>query len=284
MRGCLPRTLGTSVQALQPLQPLHRGGRLPLRLPEEAHPNHDVAPDLFPDRDGHHDACEATEHDTMQVRHGGDPPPRRGRGQPPAGAGRGPGHPPGSAWRHEVITEALAIVLAALRRRGTKPILLAAAGLWSIPLLGRVLTWEGHIRFTVTTRGPHKRCRTPKPHWPRAGPSCFTRKAGSRTARAPAKRRRGPSIRASSTSRTRPAPRSCPSARPDRHPPCRRSRCTTVMCPPGVRGLGSAPRAARPAWRRAAATAPRKASTRASPAWAAREAVPAWPSVTDAHL
>lgn len=35
----------------QPLQPLHRGRRLLLLwLPEKAHPNDDVAPDLFPDR------------------------------------------------------------------------------------------------------------------------------------------------------------------------------------------------------------------------------------------
>ncbi|QKV90613.1 1-acyl-sn-glycerol-3-phosphate acyltransferase [Streptomyces sp. NA02950] len=38
-----------------------------------------------------------------------------------------------------------AIVLAALRRLGTEPIVLAAAGLWRIPLLGRVLTREGNI-------------------------------------------------------------------------------------------------------------------------------------------
>ncbi|MFH8773674.1 lysophospholipid acyltransferase family protein [Streptomyces sp. NPDC017958] len=37
------------------------------------------------------------------------------------------------------------VVLAALRRLGTEPIVLAAAGLWRIPLLGRVLTREGHI-------------------------------------------------------------------------------------------------------------------------------------------
>ncbi|WP_181804155.1 lysophospholipid acyltransferase family protein [Streptomyces shenzhenensis] len=38
-----------------------------------------------------------------------------------------------------------AIVLAALRRLGTEPIVLAAAGLWRVPLLGRALTREGHI-------------------------------------------------------------------------------------------------------------------------------------------
>ncbi|MEV0489806.1 lysophospholipid acyltransferase family protein [Streptomyces atratus] len=38
-----------------------------------------------------------------------------------------------------------AIVLAALRRLGTEPIVMAAAGLWRVPLLGRVLTREGHI-------------------------------------------------------------------------------------------------------------------------------------------
>jgi len=39
-----------------------------------------------------------------------------------------------------------AVVLAALRRLGTEPVVLAAAGLWRIPLLGRVLTGEGHIQ------------------------------------------------------------------------------------------------------------------------------------------
>ncbi len=38
-----------------------------------------------------------------------------------------------------------AVVLAALHRLGTEPIVLAAAGLWRVPLLGRVLTREGHI-------------------------------------------------------------------------------------------------------------------------------------------
>ncbi|MFE0514597.1 lysophospholipid acyltransferase family protein [Streptomyces sp. NPDC058964] len=38
-----------------------------------------------------------------------------------------------------------AVVLAALRRLGTEPVVLAAAGLWRIPLLGRVLNREGHI-------------------------------------------------------------------------------------------------------------------------------------------
>ncbi|GGT00883.1 lysophospholipid acyltransferase family protein [Streptomyces chromofuscus] len=38
-----------------------------------------------------------------------------------------------------------AIVLAALHRLGTEPVVLAAAGLWRVPVLGRVLTWEGHI-------------------------------------------------------------------------------------------------------------------------------------------
>lgn len=38
-----------------------------------------------------------------------------------------------------------AIVLAALRRLGTEPVVLAAAGLWRIPVLRRVLTREGHV-------------------------------------------------------------------------------------------------------------------------------------------
>ncbi|MEV3987306.1 lysophospholipid acyltransferase family protein [Streptomyces sp. NPDC049837] len=38
-----------------------------------------------------------------------------------------------------------AIVLAALRRLGVQPVILAAAGLWRIPLLGRALGREGHV-------------------------------------------------------------------------------------------------------------------------------------------
>jgi 1-acyl-sn-glycerol-3-phosphate acyltransferase len=38
-----------------------------------------------------------------------------------------------------------AIVLAALRRLGVEPVVMAAAGLWRIPLLGRMLAREGHI-------------------------------------------------------------------------------------------------------------------------------------------
>ncbi|GGN09330.1 hypothetical protein GCM10011578_034580 [Streptomyces fuscichromogenes] len=38
-----------------------------------------------------------------------------------------------------------AVVLAALRRLGTEPAVMAAAGLWRIPLLGRVLVRKGHI-------------------------------------------------------------------------------------------------------------------------------------------
>ncbi|MFE5482303.1 lysophospholipid acyltransferase family protein [Streptomyces sp. NPDC056527] len=38
-----------------------------------------------------------------------------------------------------------AIVLAALRRLGVSPVVMAAAGLWRIPLLGQALAREGHI-------------------------------------------------------------------------------------------------------------------------------------------
>ncbi|MET7680595.1 lysophospholipid acyltransferase family protein [Streptomyces sp. NPDC005423] len=37
------------------------------------------------------------------------------------------------------------LVLAALHRLGTEPVVLATAGLWKIPVLGRHLTREGHI-------------------------------------------------------------------------------------------------------------------------------------------
>ncbi|MFF3617210.1 lysophospholipid acyltransferase family protein [Streptomyces sp. NPDC002580] len=38
-----------------------------------------------------------------------------------------------------------AIVLAALHRLGVRPVVMAAAGLWRVPVLGRVLAREGHI-------------------------------------------------------------------------------------------------------------------------------------------
>ncbi|MER6464281.1 lysophospholipid acyltransferase family protein [Streptomyces sp. NPDC001228] len=38
-----------------------------------------------------------------------------------------------------------AVVLAALRRLGAEPAVMAAAGLWRIPVLGRALAREGHI-------------------------------------------------------------------------------------------------------------------------------------------
>ncbi|MEU6841620.1 lysophospholipid acyltransferase family protein [Streptomyces sp. NPDC046716] len=38
-----------------------------------------------------------------------------------------------------------AIVVAALRRLGVEPVIMAAAGLWRVPLLGRLLAHEGHI-------------------------------------------------------------------------------------------------------------------------------------------
>ncbi|MEU9763781.1 lysophospholipid acyltransferase family protein [Streptomyces sp. NPDC047985] len=38
-----------------------------------------------------------------------------------------------------------AVVLAALHRLGVEPVVMAAAGLWRIPVLGRVLAREGHI-------------------------------------------------------------------------------------------------------------------------------------------
>ncbi|OIJ66450.1 lysophospholipid acyltransferase family protein [Streptomyces mangrovisoli] len=38
-----------------------------------------------------------------------------------------------------------AVVVAALRRLGVEPVVMAAAGLWRIPLLGRALVREGHI-------------------------------------------------------------------------------------------------------------------------------------------
>ncbi|NED16216.1 lysophospholipid acyltransferase family protein, partial [Streptomyces sp. SID9124] len=38
-----------------------------------------------------------------------------------------------------------AIVLAALLRLGARPVVMATAGLWSVPLLGRALAREGHV-------------------------------------------------------------------------------------------------------------------------------------------
>ncbi|MFD5618736.1 lysophospholipid acyltransferase family protein, partial [Streptomyces yangpuensis] len=38
-----------------------------------------------------------------------------------------------------------AVVVAALRRHGIEPVILATAGLWRVPLLGPALRREGHI-------------------------------------------------------------------------------------------------------------------------------------------
>ncbi|MFE6040552.1 lysophospholipid acyltransferase family protein [Streptomyces sp. NPDC056452] len=53
---------------------------------------------------------------------------------------------PGSiiAANHSSLADP-AVVLAALRRVGVEPVVLAAAGLWRIPTLGRALAREGHI-------------------------------------------------------------------------------------------------------------------------------------------
>ncbi|MEU1672620.1 lysophospholipid acyltransferase family protein [Streptomyces roseifaciens] len=60
------------------------------------------------------------------------------------GAGAGPA--PGSivAANHTSLADP-AVVLAALHRFGVSPVALAAAGLWRIPLLGRLLTREGYV-------------------------------------------------------------------------------------------------------------------------------------------
>ncbi|MFJ4717401.1 lysophospholipid acyltransferase family protein [Streptomyces sp. NPDC088785] len=46
-----------------------------------------------------------------------------------------------------------AVVIAALRRLGAEPVVLAAAGLWRVPLLGRALSEEGHIPVVRGGRG-----------------------------------------------------------------------------------------------------------------------------------
>lgn len=59
--------------------------------------------------------------------------------------GRGP-LVPGSiiAANHTSLSDP-AIVLAALHRLGVEPVVMAAAGLWRVPLLGRALRRDGHV-------------------------------------------------------------------------------------------------------------------------------------------
>ncbi|MEV7545822.1 lysophospholipid acyltransferase family protein [Streptomyces sp. NPDC089915] len=54
--------------------------------------------------------------------------------------------PPGSVLvaNHTSLADP-AVVLAALRRCGVEPVVMAAAGLWRAPVLGRLLVREGHI-------------------------------------------------------------------------------------------------------------------------------------------
>ncbi|MFJ9422352.1 lysophospholipid acyltransferase family protein [Streptomyces sp. NPDC101249] len=60
-----------------------------------------------------------------------------------SGAG---GVAPGSivAANHTALVDP-GLVLAALRRAGVEPVVLAAAGLWRVPVLGGCLTREGHV-------------------------------------------------------------------------------------------------------------------------------------------
>ncbi len=129
-----------------------------------------------------------------------------------------------------------AIVLAALHRLGTEPIVLTAAGLWHVPLLGRVLTREGHIPVTGTT--------------PRAAQALHEAQAALTAGRSVLlypegglPHRKGvreapprPFPPACSISRTPPAPRSYPWARPEPahwHPaaPSNRWRgCSPLRC------------------------------------------------------
>ncbi|MFI0976120.1 lysophospholipid acyltransferase family protein [Streptomyces sp. NPDC021093] len=58
----------------------------------------------------------------------------------------GPELPPGSivVANHTSLADPL-VVLAALHRLGVRPVVMAAAGLWRVPVLGRVLARDGHI-------------------------------------------------------------------------------------------------------------------------------------------
>ncbi|MGX1541229.1 lysophospholipid acyltransferase family protein [Streptomyces adustus] len=58
----------------------------------------------------------------------------------------GAGLVPGSiiAANHTSLADP-AVVLAALHRLGARPVVMAAAGLWRVPVLGRALAREGHI-------------------------------------------------------------------------------------------------------------------------------------------
>ncbi|MFG2137846.1 lysophospholipid acyltransferase family protein [Streptomyces sp. NPDC048650] len=61
-------------------------------------------------------------------------------------AAPGAGLAPGSivAANHTSLLDP-AVVMAALHRHGVRPVILATAGLWRIPLLGRALAREGHV-------------------------------------------------------------------------------------------------------------------------------------------
>ncbi|MEU1824238.1 lysophospholipid acyltransferase family protein [Streptomyces abikoensis] len=48
------------------------------------------------------------------------------------------------ACNHDSLADP-AVVVAALHRVGIRPVIMATAGLWRVPLLGRMLTREGHI-------------------------------------------------------------------------------------------------------------------------------------------
>lgn len=128
-----------------------------------------------------------------------------------------------------------AVVLAALHRLGARPVVMAAAGLWRVPVLGGALAREDTSPSTAATGAR----RTPwtKP-WRRSaadGSSSSTPRAASRAARTRRKRLPRPSAAACHGSPGKAGPRWFRSARPAAR------RVTSGSVPKQLAGLFTAP-------------------------------------------
>lgn len=107
-----------------------------------------------------------------------------------------------------------AVVVAALRRYGIEPVILATGGLWRVPLLGTALRREGHI---AVHRGTHRAADSLDAAAAAlaAGRSVLLYGEGGLPGRRDAgSPRRAPSAAAWPGSPPRREPRSCPWARP----------------------------------------------------------------------
>lgn len=107
-----------------------------------------------------------------------------------------------------------AVVLAALHRLGARPVVMAAAGLWRVPVLGRALAREGHIPVHRGDRRAANALDEAAEALGRGRMVLIYAEGGLRSARTPRKRRPRPSAAACPGSPCGAGPRWCRSVRP----------------------------------------------------------------------